>query len=624
MTANFIKVLLYIVLLSCQKCLHFADPNEDWVKSHKHVLKPKHWFAYIDSFFYQYQTQKIKGRLKSLQVFIKSQFAFVEIFKQRNASFLFFTAIQNTSKGFPASLSTKATEIRVLSFGMQITWPQGEIQLSSTLLLPTVLRYHQHCKNGFTILDDCSKEHSLTAWPLSLMFMRFQLSEKLAANFTFHSLEFVSGSVNFAGGQVPCQLGHVHIAPINEPSELYFCGYLSNFSVFPEVHNVDFKVHVFPSTVFHLLVDFLVMDTNITTTIFYFLPLSASLTHVGRLAYKGSHETDILDMFEIIVKKTEKILLLFDQKQCHQIEVLVFDGPGQLSGRSIMWQNFTLLSSFVTLLTVFSSCTIEMNEFDIEFKTKPATTISIRIVDSLVHTLPTLFAQHREQIYVLVVHAPPDRNVNLTVKILQYEGKTSESCTFGGFVTAEYVKKKYLENSILCKSIAKNNLIFQRNYYSYNSSLLGILYMFVPYSTVKVTLILKTTECKFINIYPCVFARNSMCAISYFTGTTNVSCRSLEDFAVDKNQLDFDPFQNTWNMQMKSDMCIALNVARRESCTQNDQRKRPHLGLRNKLEIVKDYTDKFNLDVTVRGILWQPLTNTPHTSCSNVGTSLKL
>ncbi len=606
MPTNSIKVWLCIVLLSYQKCLHHADPNEDWVKSHTHALKqaPKYWFAYIDSFFYQYQTQKMKGRLKSLQGVIWSQFGFVEIFKEQNASLLFSLAVQKILRGLPSHLSTKVTHTRVLSFGMSITWPLGKIELNSNLMLPTVLKYQKHCQNGFIILDDCSKEHGLATWAQSLIFVRFQLPEELAANFTFHSLEFVSGSVNFAGGQVPCQLGHVHITPVNETRDLYFCGHLSNFSVFPEFHNIDFKVLAFPSTVFHLLADFTVVDTNIVMTMLFDKSLTSSLTHITRLAYRSSHETDILDMFKIVVKKTEKILLLFDQKLCHQIQVLVFDGPGQLSGRRIMRQKFTLLSAFVTLLTVFSSCTIEMNEYDINYESKPAATISIRIVNSLVHTLPTRSVYQREQIYVLVVHAPPDRNVNLTVNNLYFEGQTSESCKFGGFVTAELVKKKYLENSILCKLTARNNLTLQRNYYSYNSSILGILYMFVPYSTVKATLTLKTSECKFINICPCVLARNSLCQISEIFHFENSSCMPAH-----KNQLILDTFKETWDLKMSLHKCVALNIARREPCSQNDQRQRPQFGIRNKLEMVKRFTDKFNLDVTVRGILWQPLTN---------------
>ncbi len=614
MAINSIKAWLCMILLGSQKCLYYADPNEEWVKSHTPVLKqtPKYWFAYIDSFLYQCQTQKMKGRSNSLQAFVRSQFAFVEIFKQRNATLLFFLAVQKMLRDLPFHLSTNETDIRVLSSGMLVTWPQGKIELNSNLMLPTVLKYHKYCQNGFIILDDCSKEHSLVASAQSLIFMRFQLPEKLAVNFTFSSLEFISGSVNFAGGQVPCQLGHVHIAPINETSDpvneisdLFFCGHISNFSVFPEFHNVDFKVIAFPSTVFHLLVDFTVMDINIVMTLLFGQPVTSSFTHVARLSYRGYHETDILDMFNIVANKTEKILLLFDQKQCHQIQVIVFDGPGHLSGRSIMRQNFTLLSSFVTLLTVFSSCTIEMNEFDFVYETKPTATTSIRIVDSLVHNLPTPSAHCREQTYIFEAHASPDKYVNLTIKSLHFQGQMSESCKFGGFVTAEHVKKMYSENSIVCKSIAKNNLAFQRNYYSYNSSLLGILYMFVPYSIVNVSLTLRTSECKFINVCPCVLARSSLCQISgnAFAFETSFCMPAHE------NQLSFHTIRKTWDLLMSLHRCVALNIARREPCSQNDQRKRPHFGIRNMLQIEKQFTDKFNLDVKVRGILWQPLTN---------------
>ncbi len=364
MKANLKICLPSMLLLGYQRCLLEADPTEDWVKSHSEFFEqaPKFWFAYIQSFFYLVQTQ---ARYKDIQVNVKSLYIFVQQYKKRNMSLLFHRALIKAHASVLASL--QANKKRVLSFGLEVTWLQGEMQLSSDLMHVTILHQNtKQCKNHFATFDPCIRNHR----PLLVILVRFQLSTKLAVNFTFHSLEFVSGSVNFAGGQVACQLGQVCIVPINNTSGLQFCGHLSNFSVFPEFNNVDFNVLAFPSTVFHLVVTYMMMDTGLVQSITS-LHSWGSINCVAKTAYVGEYEVHILEILERIVKKTEKISLLFDLDD--QVQVQVFDGPGYLSKQSDMSSNVSRLSSFAALLTVYNNCTVETNAFFFKYTTSSAT-----------------------------------------------------------------------------------------------------------------------------------------------------------------------------------------------------------------------------------------------------------
>ncbi len=604
---------LYLVLSSWQQSLTNADPTQDWVKSHSDFFQhtPKLWFAYVESILYQHQSNDFEGGCGTIPINIKSQFLFVDCFKKRNLSLLFHEDVQKENRGdSPLDLSTRTSNIRKLYFNREVLWPEGNIYLNSDSLLPSALLYHQYCKNGFTILDDCKNVYHRRAWgwARSEIFARFQLSEKLTGNFTFTHLEFISGSVNFVGGQVSCKFGAVDIVPVNQTIDLQFCGFLSDFSVFPQFNNIDLKVSAFPSTVFHVVVAYTVLDSGVITTLNSSQALNKNITNIASFAYMDFDDEHKLEIVEIVVQKTEKVILLFDQKQCHQTQILVLDGPGYLSHRSIMRYNVSFLSSFTALLSVFNGCSMEMNEFGFRYKTNPAMIRPLRIVQSITETLPNLFGNFGEQVSVLFAYAPGNKTVNLSINILQYSGVASESCKFGGFVTAEYLREGYSENSILCKTSISKEETFERNFYSSNSSLLALLYMFSPYSSIRATFTLSLSDCKFINICPCVINRYPMCE---FALDNNLQCASYRDFQR-KHQgikLFFVPRDELWTLPIQPGMCFALNIARREICSQNDQRVMPYLGFYNALRIFKYFSDKFNLDVTVRGVLQQPLTN---------------
>ncbi len=228
-------------------------------------------------------------------------------------------------------------------------------------------------------------------------------------------------------------------------------------------------------------------------------------------------------------------------------------------------------------------------------------------------TLPSP-SENTEQFSGFIAHAPPHKTVNLSVKYLQYTGHTSETCKFGGFVTAADIIGVYSENSILCKSSDASKFTHERNFYSSRSSLFALLYMFPPYSTVKATFTLKINHCKILNICPCIFDIDPLCIHvmpSFNSSVHQLSCTAFINFLQSISGNDsingFNVVRESWELPFYPDMCFALNIVRRKICTQDDWRDRPRLGLKLKLDIIKYYTDKYNLDVTVRGVLQQPL-----------------
>ena len=102
----------------------------------------------------------------------------------------------------------------------------------------------------------------------------------------------------------------------------------------------------------------------------------------------------------------------------------------------------------------------------------------------------------KTSLMIFNVFASPRAKVNITVVHVSSRTSLLPCCKFGGMVTIEYLKNEYKENILVCEPLDQG-----RSFYSHNSDLVLVFYW---YDAFNVSLIISQTNCKFIEIDPCV------------------------------------------------------------------------------------------------------------------------
>ena len=92
--------------------------------------------------------------------------------------------------------------------------------------------------------------------------------------------------------------------------------------------------------------------------------------------------------------------------------------------------------------------------------------------------------------------------MNVTVtEIIAVEGHDL-NCLFSGLVAAEKLKDDYRQTDTVCQN-HDGTKDSSRSFYSYNSSLILVLYFYKPYSTINATVNISQTKCQPVQIDIC-------------------------------------------------------------------------------------------------------------------------
>ncbi len=422
----------------------------------------KPWVAYIDSYLNWTTPQILVGSsATNPNYFLKSQLKFVKYFIAYDSADLYF-------------LQMKAKHsVRNDKSLISVQKASGHLILS---------------KNVFCTYCCYPKETYEFEW-------LFILPHTTTMNLSFVTLSFSSGSLNFEGGALSCSLGNFAIYDTKERVSLTLRGEHSFFDCYPNLSKFTMGIYVYSSTTFSINVNFSVIGLNL-------LQSNHTEQSVGMIPiHSYTLDEYTIAIWHIVIQKLKRLVIRVKPNESHRINI--YDGPNMFSGvlssnenvykcathQSMVFTGSNKLD--VTLYLSFSSIPADIQEYHVDHN------------DNILHNLHSDNFEQSVDIHKIV--AEPPLELSIQVVSFRYSGPESVSCLFGGFTTATFEKKNYVENAILCKNSTNEK---NRFFYSSNSVILLILYWYKNQSFVDVGFKVKSTQCKVGHYSPCQISRD--------------------------------------------------------------------------------------------------------------------
>lgn len=377
--------------------------------------------------------------------------------------------------------------------------------------LPTLV----HCGKQKTVWS-CNKWHRVSSYncfsgiPWFIVDVQqvwfFALDPRLRLNLTFTAISFSSGLLY-------CDQGNI---TVYSRIVFLFCGHISRFSLFLQDKRVDVSLQVMTDVHFKLNSVFSVIDQNMLSTVF---------THKETLMKntKELYRTESLFKPNDLMKTNDSVVCCGGKftvysyfirvRKVHHITIrmllelnhTIFDGPGYLSNVLMAEQNLYSSSTFQCVVQFMTNLFTTAGRKFFVYDSK-ATNISLSVAIHLGQRtsflLPTQNCPNNP--CALSVWTEPNFQVNVTVTRITYSGETSFTCQYGGLVAGEELTGDYKESETLCKTHSGAPQ-HHRHFYSFNSSLILVLFWFEKYSNISVVVLLSQTKCKPVYFDTCLF-----------------------------------------------------------------------------------------------------------------------
>ena len=317
----------------------------------------------------------------------------------------------------------------------------------------------------------------------------FITDKRLSLNITVHDLFFSSGTVNCETGSL--SIFELKLEKVKHRSLLY-CGFHSEFNIYPGTNMFSIVSSVHSHILMFLHAVFYVTDSNLLKT----FP-AAKQSHTIPVSIWNVHENYTEISLFIQISKCHKVKLQLSQTyfEWH----LVYNGPGQnsaiLNPDNVNKNNVYLYScsSFQCFVDSISNRneTIFVNYSSVQLETKLRKEInSTKYV--------TLFGSDcNSKPCIVVLHAQHDFQVNVTIVGMSYKSRKlhSPDCRYGGLVLKEDLTENEKETPPFCQNHSAFTQV-SRSYFSSNSTLVMVFYIYEEYSKMNVTLKLSQTKCK--------------------------------------------------------------------------------------------------------------------------------
>ncbi len=327
----------------------------------------------------------------------------------------------------------------------------------------------------------------------------FALHSSLRLNITFDTILFSSPNCGQAN------------VTVFSSDKFLFCGHVSSLQLFLSESRAQMILHVLTDVHFKLNALFSVIDPNMIHT--FSTHKAKTIRKVTKIEelYKQRRLTIDKDIvvglkrnfwiyiFFIKVRKAFSVLIA---AAASWLPLTVFDGPDTTCNVSEKRQNVYISSTFQC--TVKKETTGQFTPSKkLDFVSKLINVmLSVGIHQIQAITLPRHICS--EQVCAVHIWTEPAFQVNTTVTRLTHEGEKSITCSYGGFVVAENLVGDYKESATLCEP-QEGSSKYNRNFYSFNSSVLAILYWYKHHCNMSVTINISQTRCKPVQFDHCFF-----------------------------------------------------------------------------------------------------------------------
>ncbi len=337
----------------------------------------------------------------------------------------------------------------------------------------------------------------------------FAITSILKLNLSF-------GSIYFSSRQKYCFHGHICIHN-NEKVREYittqqtinlwqnshsfcYCGQHASFHLYPWFTTVFISICKMRHILFHFDASFSVMDTNSVENV---LVRSAGndVAPDNTFRFPGG---DLIMTFHIKVGKIAHVLLHIVHQE--PIKGVVVDEP--LSSSRVVSINSSHLktSSFECTIKILIGApekhVNDMNYFQYQSEISK-TSEELYLNNNPRHLslfLPNSKCSATFCLYLL--KADENSHINITLRILLWDGTPSVDCKYGGFVTAELLPDEYTESKVLCESYdsSKKQAV---NFFSLRTSIFMVLYWSNKQAQISSHFVVQLTECEAVKVDVC-------------------------------------------------------------------------------------------------------------------------
>ena len=208
--------------------------------------------------------------------------------------------------------------------------------------------------------------------------------------------------------------------------------------------------------------------------------------------YPDTYSQHHLFRFYVAVRKLDKIIIWYSELS----KYIVFDGPGLLSDPIYSLGNYTITTTFQTVVLMLKSYEEIIKNSSVMFASKPLSLFknifSNETENSLFH-FPD--AHCKRSPCVISVVGDLHNQINITVMSVKAKILHDIDCFYAGIVTGEWLNSEYKEIKTTCEC---NNDCVGRSIYSSSSSLILVIYWYKEYSEINTSLIISQTKCKLV------------------------------------------------------------------------------------------------------------------------------
>lgn len=452
--------------------------------SNKYLLAapPKKWSAYIIKF--------LDKKLHAFFIEAQIKVCYTQSF------YLFLKYYIYTTRKEICLLSKRSRAVNITKWGKENSFTE----FNETLPVGYLARVGH--------LENIKPKEKFKEYYYHIHTWKFILAKELRLKVTFH---YISISYNVL--QV-CYIGNVMLRSFTKStnaSEFIYCGMHSNIDIYPEFENVDVKVSLRPYVSYNVTFSFEVIDQNRIITYSYNLDEKPTKL-VGPYCFVQTKTC--LVRYHIETDKF-KILTFYVQNWTYDA-FQIHDGPGTLSELLNTQERMMYVSStFQCLVNIFQSFNKSYHSPGrIHYLTEnnsAAENIILNTNTSLEVKYPSEKALSNK-IMICNVSTEIGTQINVSVTYFRHSYTWNDLCTYGGLVV---LNSEAIHN--VCWS--EDGVYQHRNIYSNQSKAIIIIYSYIQYGTLNITIRLSSTQCELgdtteSNIYLCTYT--NICTFSNY------------------------------------------------------------------------------------------------------------
>ena len=341
-------------------------------------------------------------------------------------------------------------------------------------------------------------------------YFNFDLNSEIRLNLTFVVIHLGMSILN-------CNYDYLEVNSSNSVEHKYkYCGYHSNFNLYPEFNSITMIITLIVIMPFHLDTIFSVTDemliynpidfnTTWRTSDYYQIDyvVNAQCYTIAKYYYITSFLVSTIKIFRVRIRITNS----------KEQNYVIYDGPGYVF--TVLTKNshksFIHASTFQCLVQFLLTYQFQP-QFNTIFYYSYATGDTTVYKTFPVHSgtlIQMPFTNCLNTFCVHIVEANKNSQLNFTVLDMSVQSHEKSNCLFQGLYLGKIGKFQYLTIDELCSDINSSlHSSSMLNFHTRGSSLYMVLYWYNDYTDINATVYVNISKCKAVYLNICEYHQN--------------------------------------------------------------------------------------------------------------------